>query len=228
MKKILEDIKTVIVEIIGLIGGLIWAKKSNWEYEPIILILISLVGIITFIIIKLIPSNEKKDASVTKNNLKQTISSPILNAPNALIATIGQSGGTNIIQQKIDGPDPIYNAINSDINNEVDKILPRDSIGKKIIFPSDEFPFNKLFKHSFEITFYSQIPINGFGFMLKKQDVILANVTKNGLIISKSGKTKEGYYFVFATRPENGKYTFTFYTKEPINGLKDLQFFKNI
>jgi hypothetical protein len=60
MKKILEDIKTFLAEIVGLIGGLIWAKNTNWDYEPIILISLSLLGIIIFVLIKSIPSNEER------------------------------------------------------------------------------------------------------------------------------------------------------------------------
>ena len=60
MKKYLEDIKTFMVEIIGLIGGLIWAKNANWDYEPIILISFSVVGIIIFVTIKFLPSEEGK------------------------------------------------------------------------------------------------------------------------------------------------------------------------
>ncbi len=60
MKKFLEDIKTFLAEIVGLIGGIIWAKNTNWDYEPVILISISLLGIIIFVIIKLLPSDEEK------------------------------------------------------------------------------------------------------------------------------------------------------------------------
>lgn len=60
MNKIFEDIKTFIIEIIGFIIGLLWAKSSNWDYEPIILVAISFVGIIAFIALKLIPSIEER------------------------------------------------------------------------------------------------------------------------------------------------------------------------
>lgn len=60
MKNILEDIKTFLVELVGLIGGLIWAQNSRWDYEPIILISASLLGIIIFAIIKVSPSNVER------------------------------------------------------------------------------------------------------------------------------------------------------------------------
>ena len=76
MKKILEDIKTFVAEIIGLIGGLLWAKKSNWDYEPIILIAISLIGIIIFVLMKLIASNEEKPVVELEMDYEKSIRSP--------------------------------------------------------------------------------------------------------------------------------------------------------
>ena len=51
MVKFLRNIKTLIIEIIGLVGGYLWAVSTNWDYEPLILILISIVGILSFIIL---------------------------------------------------------------------------------------------------------------------------------------------------------------------------------
>lgn len=164
--------------------------------------------------------------AIKKENIKEQ--SPILNAPNALIATIGQTGGTNIIEQKIDVPNPSYIATTDEINIEVDKIDTRDLRGNSINFPSDKYQFQKLFKHTFGFRFYSPIPINGFGFVMKRKDVVIGMVSKSGMVTSSSGKTKDDYYQVFATRPENGEYTFIFYTIEPMIGYNDLQFYKNI
>jgi hypothetical protein len=76
MKKILEDIKTFVAEVIGLIGGLFWAKSSNWEYEPIILIAISLAGIIIFVLIKLIPFNEERPIVELEMDYDKSFRSP--------------------------------------------------------------------------------------------------------------------------------------------------------
>jgi hypothetical protein len=164
--------------------------------------------------------------TITEEKIKEQ--SPVLNAPNALIATIGQTGGTNIIEQKIDAPNPSYIAVSEEMNIEVDKIDRRDTMGKPVNFPSDEYPFQKLFKHTFVFRFYSPIPINGFGLVLKRKDVIIGRVSKIGMVTSSSGKTKDSYYQVFATRPENGEYTFVFYTIDKMNGYSELQFYKNI
>lgn len=59
VKNFLEDIKTFIAESIGVIGGIIWGINTNWDYEPIILLAISTLGIIMFIILKILPSDEE-------------------------------------------------------------------------------------------------------------------------------------------------------------------------
>jgi hypothetical protein len=46
MKKIFLDIKTLIAELIGLFGGFLWARGTNWDYEPLILFIISLVSLL--------------------------------------------------------------------------------------------------------------------------------------------------------------------------------------
>jgi len=52
MKNIIKNRISLFIAIIGLLGGLIWAYTSSWDFEPIILSLISLVEIIGFILIK--------------------------------------------------------------------------------------------------------------------------------------------------------------------------------
>ena len=46
MKKIFLDIKTLIAELIGLFGGLFWARSTNWDYEPLILFIISFASVV--------------------------------------------------------------------------------------------------------------------------------------------------------------------------------------
>ena len=52
MKKIVTNIKTAVVAIIGLIGGFIWAFSSNWQTEPTILLSVSAVELIAFAVLK--------------------------------------------------------------------------------------------------------------------------------------------------------------------------------
>lgn len=59
MKNFLEDIKTFVAESIGVIGGIIWGINTNWDYEPIILLAISTLGILMFFILKILPHDEE-------------------------------------------------------------------------------------------------------------------------------------------------------------------------
>lgn len=60
MKKFLENINTFLVEIVGLIGGFIWARNTKWDWEPIILIAVSFVGVVIFILLRFVPDHEDR------------------------------------------------------------------------------------------------------------------------------------------------------------------------
>ena len=60
MKRFLENINTLLVELLGLVGGFIWAKNTNWDWEPLILMAVSLVGVIIFILLKFVPDHEDR------------------------------------------------------------------------------------------------------------------------------------------------------------------------
>ena len=60
MKQFLENINTFVVELLGLVGGFIWARNTNWDWEPLILMAVSFVGIITFILLKFVPDHEDR------------------------------------------------------------------------------------------------------------------------------------------------------------------------
>jgi hypothetical protein len=60
MKKFLENINTFLVELVGLIGGFIWAKSTNWDLEPSILIAVSFVGVVVFILLRFIPDHDDR------------------------------------------------------------------------------------------------------------------------------------------------------------------------
>lgn len=54
MQKIITNTNVVIIAIISLIIGTLWAVKTQWDYEPILLIAISTMELITFSILKFI------------------------------------------------------------------------------------------------------------------------------------------------------------------------------
>lgn len=62
MRTFFEDIKTIIGELIGLIGGLFWAVHSHWEEEPLILVIGS--GAAFLFSIVLVVFKEKKKAEL--------------------------------------------------------------------------------------------------------------------------------------------------------------------
>jgi hypothetical protein len=57
MVNFLKDIKAFLVELIGFIGGLIWAYNRDWDYEPVILIIISGLGLLIFVLLKIFQKN---------------------------------------------------------------------------------------------------------------------------------------------------------------------------
>lgn len=67
MRGIVNNIKTLIVAIVGLIGGFIWAYNTNFDYEPVILISISILEIIGFFLTKIFSSKELDQPTGTKN-----------------------------------------------------------------------------------------------------------------------------------------------------------------
>ena len=60
MKRFLENINTFLVELLGLVGGFIWARNTNWDWEPLILMAVSFVGVSIFILLKFVPDHEDR------------------------------------------------------------------------------------------------------------------------------------------------------------------------
>jgi len=49
LKKVVEHVATAIIAMIGVIGGTIWAVKTEWDLEPTILVAVSTIQLIAFI-----------------------------------------------------------------------------------------------------------------------------------------------------------------------------------
>lgn len=60
MTHFLGNLKTILLEAIGLIGGLIWAIHTNWDYEPVILVILSLIGLSISIVLRFRESDENR------------------------------------------------------------------------------------------------------------------------------------------------------------------------
>jgi hypothetical protein len=84
MKSFVENIKTFLVAMTGLVGGIIWAINSNWDKEPTILIVISSLEIMGFIILKSI----KEDNVLIPNYIQQPSNN--INNSNTVNVNIGK------------------------------------------------------------------------------------------------------------------------------------------
>jgi hypothetical protein len=69
MKKIVNNIITFLIALVGLIGGGIWAYSSNWEMEPIILMAISAIEIVGFLILRLFVDPESETETKYQQNI---------------------------------------------------------------------------------------------------------------------------------------------------------------
>lgn len=68
IKKVVENLITAVVAMIGIVGGLLWAVKSGWDYEPTILVSVSSIEILSFIILK----------SVNEDNVVESAQAPVI------------------------------------------------------------------------------------------------------------------------------------------------------
>lgn len=57
--KFLGNSLTLLIEIIGFVVGLLWAISTNWDYEPVILFIVSFLGIISYFIVKINKNKER-------------------------------------------------------------------------------------------------------------------------------------------------------------------------
>lgn len=65
MIDIFKSIVTLLIAVVGFIGGIIWFYQSDWDMEPLILIVVSFIEIIAYFFIK--QSKEEKNAIKIKN-----------------------------------------------------------------------------------------------------------------------------------------------------------------
>lgn len=84
MKQYLEDIKAIVLGIIGLVGGMIWGLLSKWELEPLILICSSVFALSLSLFFRFLP---KQESTVRQNQDIQTFNwiTNILNPHGAIL-----------------------------------------------------------------------------------------------------------------------------------------------
>lgn len=133
MRKILKNTNAAIIALIGLIGGILWAINTEWDYEPIILIFVSVIELISFFVLR----NTEKSFEQNHELPIQTIESK-LKSTNEQNVNLNLSFGQNIEPK---GSNPI---IIPQSQNE----LPREEIidlmksKVQILFIDDDKKFN--------------------------------------------------------------------------------------
>lgn len=70
MKSFIHNVFTFIVALIGAIGGLLWCFKTNWDYEPLILLLVSVTEIVSFF---LVPKENSNDNSLNSSHIINSV-----------------------------------------------------------------------------------------------------------------------------------------------------------
>jgi len=63
MRKLADNIVTFLIAVVGVLGGLLWAIQSKWDYEPIILLAMSSIEVTAFVFFR--TSSEKSIAPTT-------------------------------------------------------------------------------------------------------------------------------------------------------------------
>ena len=77
MKKLIENVITLISASVCLIGGIIWALNSHFDYEPVILIIISALTILGYFLTNFLSKNDsmvlEKEVLTPSNKNEQKV-----------------------------------------------------------------------------------------------------------------------------------------------------------
>lgn len=77
MRKIIENYITLSIALVGFIGGGFWSFKSDWDWEPLILLVCSFLEIVGFILLKSLPED-----NTIRNNIPTINTKKVLNINN--------------------------------------------------------------------------------------------------------------------------------------------------
>jgi hypothetical protein len=159
-------------------------------------------------------------ASISQNNII---------APNALIVTQNQSGGSNtVINPQVNVPLPKIRLINISSQNEVVREIPAKPPfpNKTIKLPTEQFKYDSLYKTTFTLLYICDVSLNEIGFRIKRNDVIYLKVTHPGMMMSGQSKDQTSTVYL-VNHPENGNYTFEVYTEKQFgNILSEIDYLK--
>lgn len=207
-------------------GRTIWDFISEHKKFSLVIFSVVIIFIVFFAVngfdIKLggFELKEKEKTSIPEN-----IDSNNIDASNALIVTENQSGGTNtVINQKFDTPKSTILLKDWSVKNEkLTQIYDRKlNIRDTLNLPTEDAPYEYLYFNQFQIIYSARVTVTDLVFLLKREDVIFQHVGKSGMIRWGTGATKEGYKYIAISQPENGVYTFGYYSKNPIEDIKSV------
>ena len=153
MKRVVTDLKTVLVAVLGIVGGSIWAVQSSWQWEPIILLGFSFFEVVAYIILM----NYSKETKDTKNGIKDygiKINYPTEGS--AVKSPIDVSGSLQI-------EPPKDNIFAIEFNPDL-----------KLYWPKNQIVINSKNK-----TWYAKLNIGGGDY--KQRRLIIAEVTDGGI-----------------------------------------------
>ncbi|WP_299012386.1 response regulator [uncultured Polaribacter sp.] len=162
MKKIIHNIVTLLIGIVGLFGGLIWGYYSKWEFEPIILSAISFLEIIAYFTLPKEKKKEKEISNKSKNTNKQKVEVTVNNftSNNNDVPSIEKKNRNALIDSKKTKIGILF--IDDDKKFNIVKIL-KDSNWKNTKTVTDIKSLDVSYVQNSEIIF---VDINGVGKIL--------------------------------------------------------------
>ncbi|MFN3137726.1 MAG: response regulator [Allomuricauda sp.] len=162
MKKLIHSIVTLLIGIVGLIGGLIWGYYSQWDFEPIILASISLLEIILYFTVPKDKPEVSKVNNKSKNSNKQNVQVTVNNftSQSEDISTKNKKDRNILIDSKKDKVGILF--IDDDKDFNIVRIL-KDSDWKKTKTVTDIKSLDVNQVKNSEIIF---VDINGVGKIL--------------------------------------------------------------
>lgn len=135
MREILEDAKTIIVELIGIIGGFLWAKHTEWDYEPLILLVASSIGLVISLSLFLLKKNNNSSTSgrndTSSNNLSKEKAAEYISV--ASIKTV--SNNIEVVEDRL--KDSKIKTVNQRFSKETPRTI-KDKIDSSPLYQKDE------------------------------------------------------------------------------------------
>lgn len=171
---IIHSFITFLIALASLVGGLIWGYNTNWDYEPSILVIISLLEIIAYFSI---PKKQNEDSKLSKNlsnnSLVQNVSVNI------------SSTSKDILDENTSSQ--LRNQENKELSSSRDQKIESKKNKVGILFIDDDKNFNVVkilkdsgWKNTKSITDLKSLDIN----QVKTSEIIFVDINGVGKILN--------------------------------------------